>query len=96
MARYVTIVDGVPRLAVDPGVALYDQSYSVVAPITSGTAITLPASETYTGAELQVFLNGQLLDDTFDFNWVGSPPRTQITMTFDLVIGDVVRFLKKS
>jgi hypothetical protein len=96
MARYLTITNGVPHLAVDPGVALYDQTITYVSTLTSGTAITLPASETYTGSELTVILNGQTLEDIADYIWLGSPPRTQFSMTFDLVSGDVLRILKKS
>jgi len=32
------------------------------------------------------------MHDVFDYNYVGSGTRTQITMTFDLVAGDVIRF----
>jgi hypothetical protein len=29
-----------------------------------------------------------------DYNYVSSPPRTQVTFTFDLVVGDVILFRK--
>jgi hypothetical protein len=101
MARYITLSNGIPHLAVDPGVSLYDQPFVLTSTITAGTAVTLPAGGTYTSTDLQITLNGQVLEDTFDYNWLGSPPRTQVSFTFDLIFvdstnRDVIRFLKKS
>lgn len=73
---------------------IYDQAIDVVATITTGTNVTLPASGTYDSQELEVYLNGQVLDDVTDYNFVGSPPRTQVAFTFDLVAGDRIRFRK--
>jgi len=71
---------------------IYDQDYAVGSTITTGTAITLPASGSYTGDELEVRLNGVRMDYGVDFTTVGSPPRTQIAFTFNLVNGDVLNF----
>jgi hypothetical protein len=84
------------------GATVYDQSWllvvsapaagEIVGPITSGTPISLPGSQTYTGSELKVFLNGNSLEYVVDFSYVGSGARTQISVTFDLVVGDRLRF----
>lgn len=37
-------------------------------------------------------MNGVVLEPTIDFNYVGSGARTQISMTFDLISGDRIRF----
>ena len=92
--RYFTLSSGVPHLAVEPAGAVYDETTSVGSTITTGTNVTLPASGTYTSLELEVYLNGQQLEDVSDFNYVGSPPRTQVQFTFDLVAGDLLRFRK--
>lgn len=59
---------------------------------TAGSNITLPASKTYSDIELQVYLNGQLLEDSIDYNYVGLPPRTQIQTVLDLFPGERIRF----
>ena len=56
----------------------------VVGPITAGTEITLPNSGTYTGSELKLDLNGIDLILVEDYNFVGTAPRTKITLTKDL------------
>lgn len=76
----------------DP-LVIYDEIIVVGSTITTGTNITLPNSQTYTDVELEVYLNGQLLETVTDYNYVGGlPPRTQIAMTFDLMAGDRLRF----
>lgn len=92
--RYLTMASGIPRLAVEPGGAVYDESTAIGVTVTTGTNVTLPASGTYTSGELEIYLNGQQLEDVIDYNFVGSPPRTQVQFTFDLVAGDVLRFRK--
>jgi hypothetical protein len=72
---------------------IYDQVIIVNSTITTGTNITLPSSQTYSDVELEVYLNGQLMQSVVDYNYVGAlPPRTQIAMTFDLIAGDRLRF----
>ena len=105
MANYLALVNGVPRQSVLPGTSLiYDQSVTVVAsgaganqvngPVTAGTAITLPSSGTYTlnansVANIQVYLNGDRLEQVFDWSTSGSGPNyTAIQLTFGLVVGD--------
>lgn len=106
MANYLSLVNGVPRSAVLPGTTLiYDQSISIVVsggsapssldgPVTSGTAITLPASGSYTLnansiANIQVYLNGDRLEQVYDWTTSGSGPTyTAIQLTFGLVAGD--------
>jgi hypothetical protein len=103
MANFLRLVSGVPRSFAEGGsVAIYDQSLTLVAsnpganeiigPISAGTNVTLPGGQTYTSEELKVELNGQSLDAVFDYNYVGSPPRTQVAFTFDLLVGDRINF----
>jgi hypothetical protein len=89
--RYLQLSVGIPR-AVTLGTASYDQLYTIGGTITAGTAITLPASQTYTNVELQVYLNGIFQEPSVDYSYVGSAPRTQVTFTIDLVTTDQLRF----
>lgn len=104
MGKFLRLINGVPRQANESGGGgtIYDQSLTVVAsspgpneivgPIITGTNITLPAAQTYDDLDLQVYLNGDRLEPVFDYNYVGSPPRTQIAFTFDIVVGDRIDF----
>jgi hypothetical protein len=93
MGRVLRIINGVAR-QVDESAAptIYDEIINVGSTITAGTSVTLPASGTYNSAELEVYLNGQRLAVTEDYAYVGSPARTQVQFTFDLLAGDKVRF----
>lgn len=91
MAKYMTIESGIPKMR-DTASAIYTGDYDVLATIDANTPITLPSSKTYTSSELRVYLNGQLMDVVTDYNYVGSPPRTQISFVFDLVEGDSILF----
>lgn len=106
MANYLALVNGVPRQSVLPGTTLiYDQSITIVTsgatppsslngPVTTGTAITLPASGSYTLnansiANIQVYLNGERLEQVFDWSTSGAGPTyTAIQLTFQLEVGD--------
>jgi hypothetical protein len=102
MAKFTRIVNGVLRSFDESGgslPAIYDEYLLVVSgspsngneitgPILAGTNITLPNSGQYSGDELLVDLNGQTCENGLDFNYVGSPPRTQIAFTFDLFVDD--------
>lgn len=93
MANFTRIVNGVLRTFAETGSpTIYDASVEVGSTITAGTSVTLPASATYTAAELEVWLNSYRMEVVKDYNYVGSPPRTQIQYTFDLVAGDTQRF----
>lgn len=93
MGSFLRLSGGVPRSFTEAGsVTIYDQVTTVASPITAGTSITLPASGTYSAAELEVWLNGQRLQVTEDYTYVGSGTRTQIQMTFDLLVNDKLRF----
>ena len=95
MSKFLRLVNGVPR-SFDESSAptIYDEAIDVAAPVTAGTSVTLPASGTYDSQELEIYFNGQVLDDVTDYTFVGSPPRTQVQFTFDLVVGDRIRFRK--
>ena len=89
----LALVNGIPRMVAENSApSIYDETYSVVSTITTGSPVTLPSSGTYTGEELEVRLNGVRMDSGIDYNFVGSPARTQISFTFDLVAGDDVNF----
>lgn len=103
MGLFLRLTNGVSRQANEASaVTIYDKSLKLVAsspgtgeilgPITTGTAVTLPSSQTYTSSELQIYLNGDRLEPVFDYTYVGSPARTQVQFTFDLVIGDRLDF----
>ncbi len=71
---------------------IYEQSVDVGSTVTSGTAVTLPAAGSYVGDELEITLNGQVLDSGVDWNTVGSGTKTQVSYTFDLLAGDHIRY----
>jgi hypothetical protein len=89
------LINGIPRYQ-DFSATIVNEQLTVVGTVTAGSNVTVPNSGTYTGADLEVFLNGQRLNVVEDFNYVGSPPRTQVTFTFDLVAGDLVLFRSAS
>jgi len=88
----LALVNGIPRMVAEAAVTIYDQTYNVVSGITAGVSVTLPSAGTYTSEELELRLNGVKMDSGIDYNFVGSPPRTQVSFTFDLVIGDQLNF----
>jgi hypothetical protein len=105
MAKFTRLVNGFLRSFEESAApAILEGSLTVVASgpgvneilaVTAGTSITLPASITYTSTELNVFFDGQKIIPGTDYNYVGSPPRTQISLTFDLAVGDVLFFEKE-
>jgi hypothetical protein len=106
MARFTRIVNGVLRsFDESSSPTIYDEYLLVVSgspsnnneitgPINAGVNVTLPNGGQYTDDELMVDLNGQSLENGFDFNYVGTPPRTQVAFTFQLVVGDRLYFRK--
>lgn len=80
------------RVLGDP-LLIYDET--VVVPeggFDAGTNITLPNSKTYADVELMVYLDGQLLEPLFDYNFVGTIPRTQIQLAAELFENERLRF----
>lgn len=110
MANALALVNGVPRQSVIPGTSLiYDSSVTIVTsggngsttlngPITSGTAISLPSSGSYTlnvnsVPNVNIFLNGDRVESVIDWNTSGAGPTyTAVQFTFDLVVGDRIDF----
>lgn len=102
MTKLVQLLNGVPRvnnISTGAGPTIYDEHVTIVAsgaganemngPVTSGSPVTLPGAKTYTAEELEVYVNGQRLEDVFDYSHASS---TTVTFTFDLVVGDRIRF----
>ena len=74
--------------------AIYDEE-SQPGNISTGTPVTLPASGSYEGEELQLELNGQGLDFGIDWNTSGAGPTyTAVVFTFDLVSTDTIFWRK--
>lgn len=95
MGKFLRLVNGVPRHQDEASnTPIYDQSVDINSTITSGTSVTIPGGETYNGQELEIYFNGQVLDDVVDYTFVGSPPRTQVQFTFNLEPGDRIRYRK--
>jgi hypothetical protein len=93
MAKFLQIVNGIPKL-VEFNVDIYDESVTIGGGgLAANTPYTLPLGRTYTSTELEVYLNNIRLEDTADYTFVGAlPNRTQVSFTFALVSGDVLRF----
>ena len=89
--KFIRVVSGIPRMQVGvPNIS--NQQTTLVGDITAGTPVTLPGGMTYTSEELEITLNGQRLQPTEDYTYVGSPPRTQVQYTLNLVIGDKLTY----
>lgn len=68
-------------------------SNSLNGPISASTTITLPASGTYTlntnnVPNISMYLNGDRLEYSFDWNTVGTTAFTQFNLNLQLVVGD--------
>jgi hypothetical protein len=93
LASFLRLSNGVARsFAESSSTPMYEATYVVSGTLTTGTAITLPSSQTYNSTELEVHLNGQFLEPGIDYNYVGIVPRTQISFTFDLLDAERVLF----
>jgi hypothetical protein len=108
MSSALALVNGVPRTTTVTASlpAIYDQTISIVAsggsppgtvngPVSSGTALTLPSSGTYTVSSgvpnLTIYLNGERLEYTRDWTTSGSGPNyTQFQLSVGLVIYDYI------
>lgn len=100
MARKLALVAGIPRM-VDEAASptIYDQNLLVVSsgagagqingPIAAGTSVSLPSGQTYSGAELEVWIGPDRLRPVLDYAYASS---TQVQFTFQLIPGDNLRF----
>ena len=81
------------RIEGDPD-TIYDETVVAgVGGISTGTPITLPSGKTFFGDELEVYLSGQFLEPTIDYSIEGTgDSHTQISLTFDVIEGERVRF----
>jgi len=106
MGRFLRLTNGVPRsFDESSSVGIYDERLTIVSgapadsnemtgPVNAGTNVTLPDSGTYSGLELQIYLNGDRLETVADYAYVGAgPTRTQVQFTFELVVGDTIDFV---
>jgi hypothetical protein len=94
MGRFLRLSNGVARSFDESGsYTIYDNEVTFVSNLTTGSPYTLPGGGSYSGAELQIYLQGQRLSPSTDYTYPGgSPPFTTISFTFDIVIGDKLRF----
>jgi hypothetical protein len=94
MGRFLRLSGGVARSFDEASVlpSIYDQEVVFVSNLTTGSSYTIPGGQTYNSSELQIYLNGQVLAPTTDYAYISTPPRTQVSFTFDILIGDRVRF----
>ena len=106
MANFLRLSNGLARSFPESSSStIYDERLSIVSgapadsneatgPINAGVSVTLPNSGTYTGLELQIYLNGDRLEPVFDYTYVGSGSgKTQVQFTFGLVVLDTVDFV---
>jgi hypothetical protein len=95
LPKFIQIVNGVPRM-VEVNTTIYDEVYNAPSNISAGTPITLPNSGVYASTELRISFNGNILQLTEDFLYVGAgPSRTQVSLTFDIFTGEKIRFYKE-
>ena len=106
MAKFLRLINGIPRMLEESAssITTYDDYIDVVASgasndneinvadASAGMNITLPNGGTYSGIELKVYLNGTILEDVFDYAYVGSGTRTAVNFTFDLEVDDRIKF----
>lgn len=77
-----------------------DGTDTVNGPVSASTVLTLPASGIYTVVSsvtsLNIYLNGQKLEFSYDWNTSGSGPNyTAFTLTQGLVVGDILELLEE-
>lgn len=95
MGKFLRLSAGVLKSFDESGSpTIYDQNAVIGGGgLTTGVGLTLPSGQTYDSQELEVYLNNVRLTPILDYNYVGaSPPRTQVSFTFDLLANEVVRF----
>jgi len=95
MASFLKLVNGIPTTT-EYVPTVYSQAYNVNSDLSSGVPVTLPSSGTYTSDELKVYVDGKRNYVTVDYSYVGSPPRTQVSFTYDVKSGSVILFEKLS
>jgi hypothetical protein len=90
LGKFTRLVGGVLKsFDESSSLTIFDNQVTVGSTITTGTSVTIPGGQSYTGEQLEVYLNGQRLKLTDDYNSVSS---TQVNFTFDLLAGDKVRY----
>lgn len=94
MGTALRTVRGMARMALVPGTSgdVYDETYTNGSEQPINTIITLPNSGTYADKDLEVYLEGILLEDGIDFDYVGTGTRTQIELLRVLPANDKLRF----
>jgi hypothetical protein len=95
MAYVLRVATGYPRhFTESASPTIYDESVALASPVNAGVSYTLPNSGSYEGDELEIYLDGQVLDSGLDFTFVGTGVKTQVQFTFNLLAGDNIRFRK--
>lgn len=100
MGKFLRLVNGAARqFDESASISIYDETLAVVesspgseeilGPITAGVSIALPDGRTYSGDELEVYLDGERQNPGFDYTYSSS---TEIAFTFEIKPLDVIRF----
>lgn len=99
MAKFLKLVNGVPRMIEanqsEAHLSVVNSPSSpneIAGPIAANTPITLPNSLSYTDTNMNIYMNGIRLIPGIEYNYVGTPPRTQVSFTFQLLVGDRLFF----
>lgn len=106
MAKFLKLVNGVPRMVEANQSEAYlnivnahlnvvnspSEPNEIAGPIDANTPITLPNSLSYTDTDMNIYMNGVRLIPGIEYNYVGTPPRTQVSFTFQLLVGDRLFF----
>jgi hypothetical protein len=73
----------------------FDKEVTVKRRLKTGKSLNLPRYTRYKSEELEVYLNGHLLDFIYDYNHIGDVPRNKVMFTFDLEKNDTIKFVVK-
>ncbi len=95
MTYFQKIVNGYLRPVSETNyVAIYSETWVPGITTPSGTNVTLPNSGTYTGKELQIYINGILQTYLIDYVYIGSGTKTQVSFNLDLKTTDSIQFIR--
>jgi hypothetical protein len=92
--KFLTLSGGIPRMQIVSSQNVTGDETLVVGAggISSSSTSTIPNGLEYTDIDLEVYLNGQFLEEGQEYSYVGTAPRNQVQWLINLVEGDRVRF----